>query len=342
MPARPSLAVVIASYRRAADLARCLDGLAALAEPLAAVVVAAPTDAAATARTTEQAASRFGTSLPARVVTVARPGTVAARNAGIDAVGADLVGFIDDDTVVASDWAGRVRDHFLADPALGALGGRDRCHDGTGFDDREASPVGRVQWFGRLVGNHHLGHGGAREAEWLKGANMIFRRRALAAIRFSDDLRGRGAQPAEDIALSLAVTGSGWRTLYDPAVTLDHYAARRDEVRHYVGSRELADPDGYYDFCFNNVVAVWPYLSPARRAVHAAWSVAVGISLRPGLVQLARLVPTQRGAAFRRFAIAQRAHWDASRLMLRKGGSAPATGTGGARTTSVRVGPSPG
>ena len=317
-PPRLSLAVVIASYRRADDLARCLDGLAALAAPPDDVVVVARTDDAATGQATQAAAARHGAALPARVVRVALAGTVAARNAGIDAASADLVAFIDDDTVVAPDWAGRIRAHFAADPRLGALGGRDRCHDGERFDDRQASPVGRVQWFGRLVGNHHLGHGEAREAEWLKGANMAFRRAALAGIRFSAALRGSKAQPAEDVAFSLAVTASGWRTLYDPAVTLDHYAATRAEVRHYVGTRALADPDGYYDFCFNSVVAVWPYLTPPRRAVHAAWSVAVGISLRPGLVQLARLWPRQRGTAFRRFAIAQRAHWDASRLMLRQ------------------------
>ncbi len=331
---RLSLAVVIASYRRDTDLARCLDGLAALVEPADDVVVVARDDDPGTARVVEAAAARHGASLPARAVSVTRPGTVAARNAGIDAVGADLVAFIDDDTVVAPDWAGRIRAHFAADPDLGALGGRDRCHDGERFDDREAAPVGRVQWFGRLVGNHHLGHGAPREAEWLKGANMIFRRRAIDAIRFSDALRGSKAQPAEDVAFSLAVTRSGWRTLYDPAVTLDHYAAKRDEVRHYVGGRTLADPAGYYDFCFNSVVAVWPYLSPARRAAHAAWSVAVGISLRPGLVQLARLWPSQRGTAIRRFRIAQRAHWDASHLMLRLRERRPVAEAGSARGRS--------
>ena len=354
-PQHLSLAVVIASYRRGADLARCLDGLAALADPADDVVVVARADDAGTAEAAAAAAARHAASLPARTVPVSRPGTVAARNAGIDAVDADLVAFIDDDTVVAPDWAGRIRAHFAADPGLGALGGRDRCHDGERFDEREADPVGRVQWFGRLVGNHHLGHGAPREAEWLKGANMVFRRRAIAAIRFSPDLRGSKAQPAEDVAFSLAVTRSGWRTLYDPAVALDHYAARRDEVRHYVGGRELADPDGYYDFCFNSVVAVWPYLPPLRRAAHAAWSVAVGISLRPGLVQVARLWPTQRVTAFRRFRIAQRAHWDASWLMVRKTrDAAPETPPGAgrldprtmdatrpARATGSRMGQSP-
>ncbi len=311
----PILGTVIASFRRAEDLARCLDSLSRLATPPAETVVVARPEDAATIEATSEAARRHA-SLRARVVFVDAPGLVAARNAGLDAIETDLVAFIDDDTVVPPDWASRIVAHFAADPRLGALGGRDRCHDGTGFDDRRAEPVGRVQWFGRLIGNHHLGFGPPREAEWLKGANMIYRRVAVGTLRFSSDLRGRSAQPADDIAFSLAVTRSGWRTLYDPAVTLDHYASRRAEPRHYVGTRELADPDGYYDFCFNSVIAVWPYLSPERRAVHALWSFAVGIALRPGLVQLVRLAPRQRGAAWRRFLIAQRAQWDASRMML--------------------------
>ena len=311
----PSLAVIVVSYQRPDDLARCLGGLRALAQPADEVIVVAQRrDAATVARVERETVP--GDRL--RLVTVDVPGMIAARNAGIEAAGADLLAFIDDDTVVAPDWSRRIVAHFAADPAIGALGGRDRCHDGTAFDDREAGPVGRIQWFGRPIGNHHLGFGPARDVEWLKGANMTYRREALGALRFSADLRGSKAQPADDIAFSLAVKKKGWRVVYDPEVRLDHYTGRRAEVRHYVASHALADPAGYYDFCFNSVVAVWPYLPPVRRAVHAGWSLLVGVAVRPGLLQAVRLTRAQRGAAWHRFAIAQRAQWDASRRMLRR------------------------
>ncbi len=311
--ATPSIGVVICSYNRPDDLARCLAALRSQGRPIDDIVVAVREGDLATLDTVRRLAEPGGI----RPALVREPGVIAARNVGLEACRCDIVSFIDDDTVVATDWAARIVAHFAADPGLGALGGRDRCHDGERFDDRERAPVGRIQWFGRPIGNHHLGFGAAREAEWLKSANMSVRRAAVASIRFDTRLRGSGAQPAEDLAFSLAIRKAGWRVLYDPAVSLDHYAARRDEQRHYVASDSFADPDGFYDFCYNNVIALWPYLSPARRGAHAVWSLLVGMSVRPGLAQVPRLWPTQGRDAWRRFIIAQAAQRDASLMMWR-------------------------
>lgn len=167
------------------------------------------------------------------------------------------------------------------------------------------------QWFGRTIGNHHLGHGAPREVAFIKGANMIFRMEAVGATRFDTRLRGNGAQPHDDLAFSLAIGRKGWKLLYDPLVTLDHYSSRPDQPRAYVASARLDDPQALADACYNYVIAVWDSLQPAGRVASIFWVVLVGMRVCPGLLQAIRLTPSQRGISWRKFAIAQRAVFQA-------------------------------
>lgn len=50
-----------------------------------------------------------------------------------------------------------------------------------------------IQWFGRIIGNHHLGVGLPQKVDFLKGANMSYRAQVLATLRFDTRLRGAGA-----------------------------------------------------------------------------------------------------------------------------------------------------
>ena len=146
---------------------------------------------------------------------------------------------------------------------------------------------------------------------------MSFRAEAFVELRFDVRLRGQGAQPHEDFGFSLAVRRAGWRLLYDPAVLVDHYAGRRDEPRPYVAAIGLADAAGFFDGCHNYVVAMWDALNPAQRGAYVAYAMIVGTRVQPGLVQVARMMPSEGLTAWRKFAICQRAHWAAYALLLR-------------------------
>lgn len=308
--ARPPMThgVLICSYKRPEDLLSCLAALARQQRrPDDVIVVARESDAA----TLQVVRTRPDDALPLRLVTVTAPGLICARNAGLDECRTDILTLADDDTIAPSDWLERIFDHFAADPTLGGVGGRDRCHDGEGFDDRQQPTVGRLQWFGRTIGNHHLGCGEAREVDFLKGANMSYRAETFTALRFDLRLRGRGSQPHDDLAFSLAVRRAGWKLVYDPEALLEHYATQRDEPRHYVAAIRLTDPAGYFDNAYNYVIALWPNLSPPRRAIHAVWALLVGMRVLPGLAQAVRLTPSEGAAAWRKFLICQQAHFAA-------------------------------
>lgn len=299
-----TVAVVICSFKRPDGLLRALDSLRVQQEPPHEVLVVAqgrdaPTLAALDARPDD--------GLPIRRVIVDRPGLVHARNAGLAALRSDVVAFTDDDTATWPDWLARIMAHFRADPCLGGLGGRDWVHEDGRRQEGTAETVGRVQWFGRVIGNHHLGHGGLRPVDVLKGANMSFRTAAIRDLRFDARLRGRGAMPDDDMTFSLAVKRSGWGVAYDPAVALEHFSGEREEPRHYSGYMRSFDGPGLFDFAHNQSVALLSGLpSLPRRLAFLAWSAAVGTKVAPGFLQAVLLTRKLGWLSWRRYAVVQR------------------------------------
>jgi cellulose synthase/poly-beta-1,6-N-acetylglucosamine synthase-like glycosyltransferase len=307
-----TIGVLIASYRRPQELLRCLAALKRQilpADDIILVLREGDTD-------TMSKVSDPGLQLPIRVITVSVPGVVAARNAGLEACQTDIVAVTDDDTCPHADWLSRIMENFRNDPALGGLGGRDRCFDGTGFDDRQEPIVGKIQWFGRIIGNHHLGFGNIREVDVLKGCNMSYRAKAVADIRFDSQLKGSGAQPSEDFCFSVEVKSRGWKLAYDPLVVVDHYPSPRAEARHYVGVARLSDEGAFRDFAYNQTRSIWNALSPFRRLVFFVWSSLIGTGIFPGLIQAIRFTPKLGLHSWRRFVIAQHGKVDAFRDLI--------------------------
>jgi hypothetical protein len=211
-------------------------------------------------------------------VEVNLPGVLAAMRAGARAAGGDCIGFVDDDAEPHDRWLEGVVAH-LADPRVGAVGGRDIvAPDGA----RPTSDVGRITSIGKLVGNHHLGNGPPRDVHVLKAANMVFRRAALA---LPDGLRGAGAQVHFEVATSLWAADRGWRLVYDPALVVDHFAGPRfdDDARGAQSARATANA------AFNLVLCLGT-LRPHLRSRRIAYGLLAGDKGAPGLLRTARAV----------------------------------------------------
>ncbi len=94
---------------------------------------------------------------PLRVVSTTVRGGIAQSNAGLQAARGEVICLTDDDAVPRPDWLGRIEQHFLQSPDVGGVGGRDFVHEHGKLLTGAAPQVGVVRWFGRVVGNHHLG-----------------------------------------------------------------------------------------------------------------------------------------------------------------------------------------
>ena len=280
------ISVVIPTYRRSQDLARCL---AALKKQIRRVdelwIIVRDTD-----EETWKFLENFDReSLPLLTATVTVTGVVAAMNVGLDSATGDIVAFTDDDAAPHPDWLQRIEAYYLADEKVGGVGGRDWVYHGTELEDGAQPVVGKLQWFGRLIGNHHIGIGAGREVDVLKGVNMSFRQKAIADLRFDNRMRGTGAQVHFEVVFCLALRQRGWNLIYDPRIGVDHFRGDRfDEDQ-----RDRFNPLALQNAVHNETLAILEYLLPLQRLVFANWAIAIGTRDARGLLQWLRFLPKE-------------------------------------------------
>ncbi|MEM5346287.1 glycosyltransferase family 2 protein [Paraburkholderia azotifigens] len=283
------ITVLVPTYRRPKDLARCLAALQKQERvPDEVVVVARPDDDATHACLADPLVVG---ALPLNIAPVELPGQVAALNCGLDAATGDVIAITDDDAAPHGDWVRRIGAAFEGDARLGALGGRDWVHQKGGVLDGSRFLVGKMTASGKIIGNHHLGVGEAREVDLLKGANMSYRRDAIRSIRFDGRLRGAGAQVHNDMAFSMSVKNAGWKLVYDPRVAVDHFPAERfDDDR-----RDAQSMTAVRNAAYNLHLILREQLPPAQREVAWWWYALVGTRVYPGALH-AVLALTSKGA----------------------------------------------
>ena len=280
------ITVIVPTYKRPKDLKRCLDGLKLQDRSVDELIV--------TVRDIDDLTWSFLETyncdlLPLKIIKIEVTGVVAAMNSGLDVATGDIIAFTDDDAVPRKDWLEKIESHFLADNAVGAVGGRDVMYDGSELITGEKRIVGKIQWFGRAIGNHHLGIGNVREVDVLKGVNMSFRSTAIANMKFDERLLGNGAQVHFEILFCTLLKRNKWKLIYDPEIVVDHFRAERfDEDR-----RNNFNQIAWSNQVHNETVAIMEFLPPSRRIIYIIWFILIGTRQARGIVQLLRFLPTE-------------------------------------------------
>ncbi len=281
-----TITVIVPTYQRPLDLARCLEALQKQTRPADEVLVVV--------RDTDTATWTFleafdPDSLRLRTTKVRVSGVVAAMNAGLDVAQGEIIAFTDDDAAPHHDWLARIETHFLCDDRVGGVGGRDWVYHGIDLEEGTKEVVGQVSWFGRVIGNHHIGVGEARCVDVLKGVNMSFRRSAIKKLHFDERMRGTGAQVHFEIAFSLALRRAGWKLIYDPKVAVNHYPARRFDEDQRNSFNEIALTNAVH----NETLVLLEHLSPIQRSAFLVWATLVGTREAMGFIQWLRFLPTE-------------------------------------------------
>ena len=280
-----TVAVVIPTLRRPEPLARCLAALAAQTHlPDELVVVTSTGDAS-----TEAAVASSPT--PVTLVRCDEPGVLAAMAAGAAATSAELVVFTDDAAEAPPAWLEQLVAALERSTLVGAAGGRDVVEhpDGTLEDAPRTSDVGRLTWYGRHDGGHHLGSAPSRDVAFLKGVNAAYRRHALG---IPHGLRGEGAQVHFEVAMGRFARRRGYRLVYDPAIEVAH----RPAPRQGEDQRGAPSPRAVSDAAYNLVVAI----GGVRGACRVGYATVLGDRGSPGLgYALAVSLRGERGAVRR-------------------------------------------
>ena len=281
-----SITVIVPSYRRPDQLAACLRGIANQDRPPDEVIVVRRGDDFATARTIESE------SFAVREITVETPGQIFALRAGVAAANTELVAFVDDDAIPNPDWLSRILAAF-EDRSVGGVGGRDVVHQNGRIETGQASDVGRLTWWGRAVGNHHLGIGPPRRVDILKGCNCAYRREVIG-LPFG--LRGNGAEVANDMAMSLFVRSSGADLVYDSQIVVDHFPGVRFDADARNQSSAQAELDAVY-----NVAFVICSTNPSIHLRFRLYHLLVGHRMIPGVLRSLAGIWLREGQSIARF-----------------------------------------
>ncbi len=300
--ARPDLSVtvVIPSYRRPAHLVKCLDGvMAGQRLPDEIVVVLRDIDSESRQALARWRQARTARGLPDPVVPAISYvyGQIPAMEIGRQTASGDVICFIDDDCVPRRQWLQRILSHY-ADETVGGVGGRDVVHLGDTIVERRVRVVGKITWWGRMIGNHHLLYsGGPVEVDHLKGANMSYRRALMKAFDLN---MVRGECLLNDTDASLWVRRQGYRLIYDPLAIVDHYPA----PRYGESTRDLASPQAAYNNSHNWVYCLLKYQHPLQQVAFVLYALLVGQGQMPGLAKYLLALPARPLGATRQFVAA--------------------------------------
>jgi glycosyltransferase involved in cell wall biosynthesis len=280
------ISVLIPTYQRPKDLKRCLEALKEQTRPADEIIVVV--------RETDTETWNFIKSnlydLPPLLTTkITIPGVVGAMNQGLDLAKGDVVCFTDDDAAPHKNWLDLIENHFIANNQIGGVGGRDFIYiDGKLWEGKEKI-VGQLLPFGKIIHNHHLGIGVAREADVLKGVNMSFRREAILNKHFDTRMLGSGAQVHFEVEFCLWLKKEGWILIYDPQVAVDHYLGERfDEDK-----RKQFNSLAFFNEVHNETLALLEHSPTMTKILFVLWSFLIGHRKAYGILQLFRFLPAE-------------------------------------------------
>ena len=299
------ITVAIPTYRRPQDLVRCLEALKKQNRQAdEVIVVVRDIDTA----TWDFLATYESSPLPIKTATVTITGVVAAMNAGLKSAQGDIIVYTDDDAAPHPDWLERIEPYYT-DETVGGVGGRDYVYEGETFRDegKAATTVGKLQWFGRQIGNHHIGIGEAREVDLLKGVNMSFRRTAIEKIGFDSRMKGTGAQVHFEMSCCLSLKRAGWKLIYDPQITVNHHHAQRFDEDLRGKFNYLATSNQVHNetlILLDNIIGI-------QKIAYVLWALLIGTRTSRGIVQLIRFLPQEKLLAVQKLRATLDGRWQA-------------------------------
>lgn len=283
----PTVVVIIPTWNRVGDLTRCLSALEHQSVRPTRIIIAGKESDRKLREWYQHRESIFTQVSIHLVLSPESANVVQQQNRALLETTEDIVALTDDDAEPETDWIEKLLKHF-ADPKVGGVGGRDWQPIERGNKD----PVGILHWYGRLIGNHHLGYGPARPVHVLKGVNCAYRGDVLRTIRFDQRMRGTGTVINWELAIGFAFIRRGYQLIYDPAVSVKHHIADRKDGD--TNQRGIFEAQSYFDNTYNEVLAIYDHLSPTRRLFFQVWSELIGTAGNPGVVQLLRTLIRSR------------------------------------------------
>ncbi len=265
------ISVIVPTYRRPQCLKRCVKALDdQTRKPNEVIVVVRDTDAVSQ-KMVAHLRGALRKSLNIKVISVHKSGQLPALNAGLNEARGHIICFTDDDTEPWSDWIKRIEKHFR-NSTIAGIGGRDIVIINGKSTEGKCKVVGKMFWFGRYIGNHHLEllQNGPRRVDLLKGANMAFLSKYLEGFCFDENL-DKQTSSNNEIDLCLYIKKKGGRIVYDSLLKVNHYAIQR-----FAGAKREEMAKNIYNYSHNYTYVILKNFPLYRRLAFLVYIFLVG------------------------------------------------------------------
>jgi glycosyltransferase involved in cell wall biosynthesis len=211
------LSMLICTRNRAAQLARSLKRISAIQSRLKwelIVVDNGSTDGTRVVVAEYAAVS----SHPVQTIVQQGQGVSIAKNAGWRLSKSPIVVCIDDDCYPEEDYLDRIFERFSSDQGLGFLGGRILLYDPT---DRRVTIQESLEPISFPPASFI-------RPGLIQGANVAYRRAALAEVGGFDPWFGAGAlYSGDEMEVMARISAAGWSGAYDPKPVVYHHHGRK-------------------------------------------------------------------------------------------------------------------
>lgn len=286
------ITVIVPTHKRTQDLKRCISALASQTRKADEVLLISREEDSETQSILPDLQATLSTLKP---YYVEKASQVASLNVGLENATGDIICFTDDDSAPRVDWLLRIEQRFLSDTRIGGVGGRDYVVTAKN-PDSTTDVIGRVFWYGRILGLHNNKSQNSCYVDHLKGVNMSYRKEAISGLCFDARLRGR-AEYRNDFAISLAIKSRGWKLFYDPELIVDHHVAIRSDDTQ----RGAFNAQTTRDESFNEMLVILCYLPFPKKISAIIWFILCGNIAMPGPVQFFRKTMFPRSELWKRF-----------------------------------------
>jgi GT2 family glycosyltransferase len=268
------VSVIIPAYKRPKLLLNCLDSLVnQLRKPDIIYITAQEWDLPVIEEVRKWQ-KKHDQELRSELIIVHKTGQSHAMNQAIRKIEKGIVCFIDDDAEAEPDWIEKI-EGWYKDDTVGGVGGFIHQHSEGTIDTGVSDVVGKVTWYGKVIGLHHYRIPEVKAVTFFKGCNMSFRRDCLS---FSDE-NLTFEQFYDEVDVGLSAKEKGYKLIFDPSIKVTHY----DSPQFYIAERRELKPNRIWSnnynyvyvmakhFKFPHVIAILFYSFILMRTIHSGF-----------------------------------------------------------------------